>query len=100
MKRLLTLVLVLILSASFLACAGDATTAHTTTTTEGTLYSKQGQVIAIDTESDTVTLVDTQGDAWTFIGAEGWQAGDTITCTMHTQGTTDTYDDAIIDATH
>lgn len=97
MKRLLSLVLVLILSASCLACAGEA---HATITTEDTVYSKQGQVIAVDTESDTVTLVDTQGDAWTFIGAEGWQAGDTITCTMHTQGTANTYDDAIIDATH
>ena len=46
--------------------------------------------------NDTVTVEDTNGNLWSFNGAEDWQVGDGCALIMHDNSTSDIRDDVII----
>jgi hypothetical protein len=86
MKHIIIIVLLALIL--FTACAPKSTS---------TIYPKSGYVIEVDRENDTVTFVDSMGEAWTFSGAEDWAKGDGIVVIMDTMGTENIYDDEIIE---
>lgn len=47
-------------------------------------------------ENDTVTVEDTNGNLWSFDGAEDWEVGDTCALIMDDNSTKDIRDDVII----
>lgn len=47
-------------------------------------------------ENDTVTVEDTNGNLWSFDGAEDWEVGDTCALIMDNNSTKDIRDDVII----
>jgi hypothetical protein len=86
MKYIITIALLVLIL--FTACAPKPTS---------TIYPKSGYVIEVDRENDTVTFVDSMGEAWTFSGVEDWAKGDGIAAIMDTMGTESIYDDEIIE---
>lgn len=71
-----------------------------TAPTEPTLYARSGRVIEVNYADALVTFEDSNGNLWSFSGAEDWAIGDWVACVMDTQGTTTIYDDIIISSTH
>ena len=61
-------------------------------------YATTTIVVDVDYVNDTVACEDCNGNVWEMYGAEDWQAGDFATLTMNTCGTTNIYDDEIINA--
>lgn len=47
-------------------------------------------------KNDTVTVEDTNGNLWSFDGAEDWQVGDGCALIMHDNSTSEIIDDTII----
>ena len=47
-------------------------------------------------ESDTVTVEDSNGNLWSFNGAEDWEVGDGCALIMHDNSTSEIVDDVII----
>lgn len=47
-------------------------------------------------ENDTVTVEDSNGNLWSFNGAEDWQVGDGCALIMHDNYTSEIIDDTII----
>ena len=89
-------IICLTLTALFILLAGVcAVNTDNNTTTD--IYTKTAQIVEIDILNDTVTCVDSTGEAWEFYGAEDWQEGDFVALTMDTKGTKDIYDDEIIE---
>lgn len=62
------------------------------------LYATTAKVIAVDYETDTITVEDGGGRAWAFYGAEDWYAGDCASLVMDDAGTPEVYDDIIVSA--
>ena len=59
-------------------------------------YPLCGVVVAIDKETDTITIEDGNGNLWEFSEAEDWMIGDTAAMVMNDNGTPDSiYDDTI-----
>ena len=57
-------------------------------------YSKASYVVALNYESDTVTVEDATGNLWDFYGCEDYMEGDIIVMTMDDNGTPNSiYDD-------
>lgn len=83
--------IIILCLAMLTACA-----AHTEKSTENHRYALTTKVIALDHESDVVTVEDFNGNAWTFYGVEDWQIGDFASLLMDNNGTPETiYDDVI-----
>lgn len=61
----------------------------------GNYYALTALVVEVDRESDTVTCVDSVGNAWQFYGAEDWQEGDCASLLMWDNGTEYVADDEI-----
>ena len=61
----------------------------------GNYYALTTLVVEVDRESDTVTCVDSVGNAWQFYGAEDWQEGDCASLLMWDNGTEYVTDDEI-----
>lgn len=55
---------------------------------------KRGVVVNID-DNDCITIIDGRGEEWQFFG-KGFKVGESIIITMDTQGTSEEYDDTII----
>ena len=50
----------------------------------------------LDYDTDTVYMVDLNGEEWMMDGCKGWHIGDVISLVMDTMGTESIYDDVII----
>lgn len=61
----------------------------------GNYYALTTLVVEVDRENDTVTCVDSVGNAWQFYGAEDWQEGDCASLLMWNNGTENVTDDEI-----
>ena len=61
----------------------------------GNYYALTTLVIEVDKENDTVTCVDSVGNAWQFYGTEDWQEGDCASLLMWNNGTESVTDDEI-----
>lgn len=60
-------------------------------------YPKASYVVALNYESDTVTVEDATGNLWDFYGCEDCMEGDIIVMTMDDNGTPNSiYDDEIL----
>lgn len=59
-------------------------------------YAKSAYVVNLDYNSDIVTISDSMGNLWEFIGCEDWQIGDHCACLMNKQLTKIVFDDKII----
>lgn len=82
--------IIILCLAMLTACA-----AHTEKSTENHRYALTTKVIALDHESDVVTVEDFNGNAWTFYGVEDWQIGDCAALTINDSGTEKIMDDTI-----
>lgn len=60
------------------------------------LYPMTTIVVEVNEEEDTVSVVDFNGEEWTFEGAEEWNKGDIASMIMDTKGTEIIYDDEIV----
>ena len=58
-------------------------------------YTREGVVVAIDTSTGEVIIVDTTGNEWSFYGV-GYEEGDTVTMTMDNNNTNNIINDDII----
>lgn len=62
----------------------------------GNLYPSVSVVCALDTENDIVTVQDTNGNLWQFLGCEDWELGDVVGMIMADSGTAEVWDDVIM----
>lgn len=60
------------------------------------LYALTTCVVTVDEITDTVTVEDNNGNLWDFFGCEDWAVGDICSMLMDDNGTTEIYDDIII----
>lgn len=60
------------------------------------LYALTTCVVTVDQITDTVTVEDSNGNLWDFFGCEDWTVGDICSMVMDDNGTTEIYDDIII----
>lgn len=60
------------------------------------LYPLSTVVTEINIKNDTVTVEDTNGNLWSFNGAEDWEVGDGCSLLMDNNGTNNIEDDIII----
>lgn len=60
------------------------------------LYPQSFEVVAIDKEADTITLIDNTGNLWDWEGVEDWQKGDKASAIMDNNDTPTIYDDKIV----
>ena len=58
-------------------------------------YTREGVVVAIDTSTEEVIIVDTIGNEWCFYGG-GYEKGDAVTMTMDNNNTDNIINDDII----
>ncbi len=63
-------------------------------------YAKTMRVCELDKETDTVTMVDSNGNLWEMGGCEDWFVGDGCACIMDNNGTETIYDDVVVKATY
>ena len=52
-------------------------------------------VYDVSTATDTVTVIDFNGNLWQFKGVEDWQVGDVCSCIMNSKGTVLIKDDEV-----
>ena len=90
-------IICLTLTALFILLAGVCGANTNSGGTTANTYTKTAQIVEIDILNDTVTCVDSTGEAWEFYGVENWSKGDFVALTMDTKGTQDIYDDEIIE---
>ena len=96
MIAIIAIVILLSVSICATALAKDSETVTTQkSNTEGKYYALTTLVVEIDRESDTVTCIDSTGNAWQFYGAEDWQEGDCASLLMWDNGTSNITDDEI-----
>lgn len=62
----------------------------------GELYPSVSVVCAMDIENDIVTVQDTNGNLWQFLGCEDWELGDVVGMIMADSGTAEVWDDIIM----
>ena len=61
------------------------------------VYPKATTVVEVDLINDLVYVMDSQGDEWSFYGAEGWEVDDLATLVMYNNMTCeDNFDDVIL----
>ena len=64
-----------------------------------TLYPKTAICLAVNHQTDTVTVADCNGTEWKFTGCQDFDEGDLIALIMNDNGTPDTiWDDTIVTA--
>ena len=61
-----------------------------------TLYAKTAMIYELDRTTDTVYVVDSNGEAWSFTGCEDYELGDYVSMIMYTNNTKSIYDDSIV----
>lgn len=59
-------------------------------------YSELFRIISIDYTSDTVYVINANGQVFSFAGAEDWLVGDYLTAIMQDKGTDTVKDDSIV----
>lgn len=59
-------------------------------------YGLTAEIIELDYESDTVTVMDANGFTWDFKGCEDYFKGDLVSLVMDDRGTDFIYDDKIV----
>ena len=69
-------------------------TAHAQSKSVGNLYPKTAVITAINQQTGKVDLFDGYY-TWSFVGAEDWQVGDTVSMIMDGKGTKSVTDDII-----
>lgn len=60
------------------------------------LYAAPATVSELDFTSDSVTVIDRQGEAWMFYGIEEWNVGDECVCIFSDNATPEIEDDLIL----
>lgn len=60
------------------------------------IYPRTMVVYQMNHETDTVTLIDSTRNLWTFQGIEDWEIGDICSCILNTNGTEIITDDTIV----
>ena len=85
-----------IITAAFSVGASEMKTAKPGTIS---LYPKTAICLAVNRQTDTVTVADCNGTEWQFSGCQDFEEGDLIALIMNDNGTPDTiWDDTIITA--
>ena len=59
-------------------------------------YAIKAKVVSINSYDESVTVVDEDGEIWTFYG-DGYKLGEKITLEMDSKGTNSIYDDEVVD---
>ena len=59
-------------------------------------YGRKAKVVSINSYTESVTVVDEDGEIWTFYG-DGYKLGEKITIEMDSKGTKDITDDVVVD---
>lgn len=65
-------------------------------TANAEIYPKSGIVTDVNETKNSVTVMDLNGNEWSFSGSEDWIPGDNVAMIMDDQGTTIIYDDEIV----
>ena len=89
-----TLALLLAMTAA-LATPSESTQERSEQPTQH-LYAAPCIVAETASGSDLVTVIDRQGEAWSFYG-DGWNVGDECVCIFSDSSTPEIYDDLILD---
>lgn len=83
-------------SAAILVLASETATTKSSTIT---MYPKATICLAVNRQTDVVTVADCNGTKWTFTGCQDFEEGDLIALIMSDNGTPDTiWDDEILTA--
>lgn len=85
--------------ATLVAFSVPASEAKTTKPGTITMYPKTTICLAVNHQTDTVTVADCNGTKWTFNGCQDFEEGDLIALIMNDNGTPDTiWDDTVVTA--
>lgn len=91
MKKLISIVTVILLLASCVIFAGAGSKTEN-------LYALTTVVVTLESDTDTVVVEDATGHIWAFYGIEDWQLGDGASLLMSDSGTENICDDEILSA--
>ena len=89
-----TLFMILVLNAALTSPAKSAAISEPEQAPN--LYAAQVTVSELDFASDSVTVIDRQGEAWMFYGVEEWNVGDDCVCIFSDNSTPEIEDDLIL----
>ena len=92
MKKVYAFLMIIIL-----ACAFNLWYVNPQPVKTSTLYANCAEIVSI--ENDVVTVKDSNGNLWTFNGADGRNVGDKVVCIMDTMKTASIFDDEIVNVT-
>ena len=94
MKNLRTAIIATIVTVLIICSCAYAVPANAE---DANIYEFPAVVVGLDVIEDLVTIVDNEGEMWTFYGAEGFNIGAIVFVTVYSYGTKTFADDEIID---